>query len=345
MMWVGVRGEMEETLIPRAGLSLETIEGGPIAGVSRLEQGKNMLKLAWGVWQSWQLLGRFKPEVVLLTGGYMSVPVAVAARLRGVPAVVFLPDIEPGAAIKTIARLVNRVVASFAASKKYFSPTTSFVATGYPLRQELFEAASAPRQQALDTFELSADLPVLFVWGGSRGAWSINKALMDHLPQLLKSMQVIHVTGTLTWNVIEEQTAALPDALRQRYRPFPYLHEEMGMAFRAADLIVSRAGASMLGEAPLFAVPSILVPYPYAWRYQKINADFLVQNQAALLLKDEMLDTQLLPLIQNLMEDEEKRSAMGRAAGQLHQPRAAHQLAVEIMAEARGGKKPDLSLA
>lgn len=344
-MWVGVRGEMEETLIPRAGLSLETIEGGPIAGVSRLEQGKNMLKLAWGVWQSWQLLGRFKPEVVLLTGGYMSVPVAVAARLRGVPAVVFLPDIEPGAAIKTIARLVKRVVASFAASKKYFSPATSFVATGYPLRQELLEAASAPRQQALDTFELSADLPVLFVWGGSRGAWSINKALMDRLPQLLKDMQVIHVTGTLTWNVIEEQTAALPDELRQRYRPFPYLHEEMGMAFRAANLIVSRAGASMLGEAPLFAVPSILVPYPYAWRYQKINADFLVQNQAAVLLKDEMLDAQLLPLIQTLMKDEEKRGAMGRAAGQLHQPRAAHQLAIEIMAEARGGKKPDLSLA
>jgi UDP-N-acetylglucosamine:LPS N-acetylglucosamine transferase len=101
---------------------------------------------------------------------------------------------------------------------------------------------------------------------------------MASLPQLLAHYQVIHISGTLTWSQVEANLETLSQAERAYYRPYPYLHERMGAAFRAADLVVARAGASMLGEAPAFGLPSVLVPLTFAWRYQKVNADFLADQ-------------------------------------------------------------------
>ena len=145
-------------------------------------------------------------------------------------------------------------------------------------------------------------------------------------------MQVIHISGTLTWPETEAFAEALPEHLKNNYRPFPYLHDEMGLAFRAADLVVARAGASMMGECPLFGAPAILVPYPYAWRYQKVNADFLVERGAGIRLDDERLKTDLAHTIQQLMLDEpEQLEEMKKAAQSLHRPGAAERLAETIM--------------
>ncbi|HMT19841.1 MAG TPA: glycosyltransferase, partial [Promineifilum sp.] len=123
------------------------------------------------------------------------------------------------------------------------------------------------KAEALAQFDLLPGRPTLFVFGGSRGARNINRALMAALPELLQSAQIIHVSGELTWPEGETNAATLPNDLRRFYRPYPYLHEEMGAAFRAADLALARAGASMLGESPAFGLPSILVPLTFAWRY------------------------------------------------------------------------------
>ena len=114
--------------------------------------------------------------------------------------------------------------------------------------------------------------------------------------------------------------------LKKKYKIFPYLHEEMGAAFSAADLIISRAGASTLGEFPLFGVPAILVPYPYAWRYQKVNADYLVSKNAALLVKDEDLPSQMVPVVSDLLGSPEKLEAMKASMRQLAQPDAAEKI-------------------
>ncbi len=331
MLWVGVEGEMEEQLVPRAGLTLKRIKGGPIAGVSRLTQLKNLAHLAGSVWRSWRLIGAFQPQVVFLTGGYMSVPVALAAWLRRIPALVYLPDLEPGAAVRLIARLVTLVAATFAESAAYFSSRVHLVATGYPLRPEMVAAAKMKKSEARAAFQLTGDGPTLLVFGGSRGAWSINQALMAILSDLPAELEIIHVTGQLTWELVEEFTRSLPADLRARYRPFPYLHEEMGAAFRAADLVVARAGASMLGEAPLFGLPAILVPYPYAWRYQKVNADYLSERGAAIRLNDDYLQDQLLPTIEQLLRDKERLESMRAAALKLHQPDAARRLAEAVL--------------
>ena len=119
---------------------------------------------------------------------------------------------------------------------------------------------------------------------------------------------------------------SLSESDRERYKVFPYLHEEMGAAFSAADLVISRAGASTLGEFPLFGVPAILVPYPYAWRYQKVNADYLISKNAALLIRDEDLSSQMTDTVTDLLGSPEKLEAMKASMRSLAQPHAAEKI-------------------
>jgi UDP-N-acetylglucosamine--N-acetylmuramyl-(pentapeptide) pyrophosphoryl-undecaprenol N-acetylglucosamine transferase len=322
---------MEETLVSRAGLNLVTIQGGPIVGVPLLTRLKNLLKLAGAVGPVWQAMSRFRPDVLFMTGGYVNAPVAFVARLRGVPALIYLPDIEPGTAIRWLSRFARLVACTAEASKSYF-PAGKTVVTGYPVRSALRAAANMARADALHIFDLTPDRRTLFVFGGSRGARSINRALIGILPQLLTGHQVIHISGNLDWSEVEQSAQKLPPDLRRFYRPFAYLHEEMGAAFRAADLVVARAGASMLGECPAFGLPALLVPYPYAWRYQKVNADFLAERGAAIRLDDERLATELLPTVQALFADKSRLAEMAAAAQALDIPDATGRLGDTIVA-------------
>jgi undecaprenyldiphospho-muramoylpentapeptide beta-N-acetylglucosaminyltransferase len=335
LLWIGTQGEMEEELVPQAGIRLETISGGAIVGVPLRVKVMNGLKLLKSIGTAYRLLGQFRPDAMLMTGGYMAVPVALAARLRRVPIVIYLPDVEPGSAIKALMPLAHKVAVTTPGSAAYI-PGHQMVVTGYPVRAELRQALSLSRREALAQFELTLERPTLFVFGGSRGAWNINKALMAILPHLLAHYQVIHISGTLTWPQVEANLAHLSQAERAYYRPYPYLHRRMGAAFRAADLVVTRAGASMLGEAPAFGVPCVLVPLTFAWRYQKVNADFLTKAGTAVQLTDETLDTALLATIKNLLDDEPRRQQMSAAARRLDKPEAARRLAQLVVEVGQG---------
>ena len=240
--------------------------------------------------QARRLVHSFQPQVMLFTGGFVAVPVALAGRLgMGSRArnLLYVPDIEPGLALKTLARFASRIAVTVAESREYFGAHKDVVVAGYPTRPELQPMAPAAARQ---TFGLAADLPTLLVLGGSKGARSINRAILASLPGLLQEMQVLHVTGQLDWSEVEAARVKLaestPPQLLSRYQIYPYLHEEMAAAFSAADLLVSRAGASTLGELPLFGLPAILVPYPHAWRYQQVNAQYLAEHGAAEIIQD-----------------------------------------------------------
>jgi UDP-N-acetylglucosamine--N-acetylmuramyl-(pentapeptide) pyrophosphoryl-undecaprenol N-acetylglucosamine transferase len=192
--------------------------------------------------------------------------------------------------------------------------------------------ASSPqgRERAIAHFALDPSRKTLLVFGGSRGARSINMALLDILPALLADgLQIIHVTGTLDWERVVQRRQALPET--QDYHAFAYLHDEMALAYACADLVVCRAGASTLGELPLFGLPAILVPYPYAWRYQKVNAEWLTQRGAAVLMEDAAMGEHLLPTIRSLMEDRARLEAMRAAAAALAQPEGANNVARELL--------------
>jgi UDP-N-acetylglucosamine:LPS N-acetylglucosamine transferase len=203
------------------------------------------------------------------------------------------------------------------------------ILTGYPTRPDLVKWTRSSGRRALG---LSDDLPVLLVFGGSKGARSINEALIANLPSLLEQVQVIHITGELDWSTVETKVKEISGDNTNRYHGYPYLHDEMGAALAASDLVISRAGASTLGEYPLFGLPALLVPYPYAWRYQKVNADTLVQKGAAIILEDDKLSDQLLSTVSALLGHPKKLASMRVAMQELAHPQAASKIAEELFA-------------
>ncbi len=206
------------------------------------------------------------------------------------------------------------------------------VVTGYPLRRAFTESTRAAGQAH---FGLDPQRRTLLVFGGSRGARSINRALLAVLPHLLaEGVQVLHVSGELDWPEVSAGRAALADA--SGYQAFPYLHHEMGLAQAAADLALSRAGASVLAEFPQAGLPALLVPYPWAWRYQKTNADWLVARGAALYMEDARMEQELLPTLRALLRDEARLQQMRAAAQALAQPEGAQRLAAELLQLAGG---------
>jgi UDP-N-acetylglucosamine--N-acetylmuramyl-(pentapeptide) pyrophosphoryl-undecaprenol N-acetylglucosamine transferase len=183
------------------------------------------------------------------------------------------------------------------------------------------------RQAARKTLGFEPDLPLLLVSGGSRGARSINRALIAALPELLDEMQILHISGKLDWPEVEAAAGSLPVEQAAHYRAFPYLHAEMGAALTAADLVLSRAGASVLGEYPLFGLPAILAPYPYAWKYQRTNADYLVERGAAVEIEDADLPDKMALFVKELMGDPARREKMGQEMRSLARPQAAQEIA------------------
>jgi UDP-N-acetylglucosamine--N-acetylmuramyl-(pentapeptide) pyrophosphoryl-undecaprenol N-acetylglucosamine transferase len=186
------------------------------------------------------------------------------------------------------------------------------------------------REKAFKALELDPSIQVLLVSGGSKGARSINRALNNILPDLLKDMQIVHITGTLDWDEIKENVKSLTKMEQRNYRVYPFLHDEMGAALRSADLVVSRSGASVLGEYPMFSLPAILVPYPHAWRYQKTNAEYLARQNAAEIIEDAALSEKLLDTVQSLMRDPERLALMSSAMKSLAQPEAAEKIARQL---------------
>lgn len=330
--WIGTVDGMEQELVERAGLTFESIAAGGLRGRSPVAAVQSLGALGRGYWQSHRYIRQFQPDVIFVTGGFVCVPVTLAARR--VPVVIYLPDIEPGLAIKFLARFADRVAITTRETQKFFKPGLTVV-TGYPARAELFSSsgaeASEKKAAARQRLGLRDDWPVLLVFGGSRGARSINQAVAAHREALLEVSQIVHVTGYLDEGWVLARRAELSPELQVRYHVSAYLHNNMVAALQAADLVVSRAGASTLGEFPAAGLPAVLVPYPYAGAHQARNAEYLARHQAAVVINDAELMQKLKETVINFLTDREKLQAMSRACRSLARPDAAARLAQEIM--------------
>jgi UDP-N-acetylglucosamine--N-acetylmuramyl-(pentapeptide) pyrophosphoryl-undecaprenol N-acetylglucosamine transferase len=289
---------------------------------------RNLVKAAKGTRQARRLIAEFRPDVLFVTGGYVAGPVTVAASRAGVPVFIYLPDVEPGLAIQRMSRFATKVGVTFPESARHFPGKA--VVTGYPVRADILSLVGQ-KPMARQRLGLPMDEQVVLVFGGSRGARSINQALAVALPVLLPRCQVVHVSGTLDWPEVEARVQGLPHAVRARYHAYPYLHEEMSLALAAADLVVARAGASTLGEFPALALPSILVPYPYSGQHQDNNAAYLADRGAAIKLPDDELDARLAPTIVELLDNRAALDTMARAAHALSRPDAANAIAAELI--------------
>lgn len=334
VFWVGSEGGMEASLLRRAGQEFKSIPAAGVHGVGLRALPGNLRRLALGVPAARHIVRDYDPDVIFFTGGFVGVPVSLAAR--GVPKATFVPDIEPALALRLIGRMADVITVSTQRSLAYYAKGKRVVVTGYPTRASL---ANLDRARARHQLGLAGREKVLLVFGGSRGARSINEALWSCLPALLERVVVLHITGHLDWPRVDGVLEGLTPQLRENYRVHAYLHDEMPFALVAADLVVSRAGAATIGEYPLLGLPAILVPYPHAWRYQKVNADYLVEAGAAISLADEKLPEELLPTVVNLLDDPDRLAAMREAMKKLATPDAAQAIATELLRLAERGAR------
>jgi len=251
--------------------------------------------------------------------------VTLAAWLERIPVVIYLPDIVPGQAIRFLSRFAARILVTSEASSPFFR-RDKVVITGYPVRPDVY---GLDRERARQEMGLRGKQRTLLVFGGSRGARSINRALVAGLRELLPACQVVHITGRLDADWVAGATRSLPGELLQRYHPHSYLHD-MPRALVAADLAVARAGAATLGEFPAAGLPAILVPYPYSGQHQLPNAKYLADGGAARILADEALERELVPAVLRLIGDEQALHLMREAARAMARPDATEAIARQL---------------
>jgi UDP-N-acetylglucosamine--N-acetylmuramyl-(pentapeptide) pyrophosphoryl-undecaprenol N-acetylglucosamine transferase len=322
LLYVGSEGGAESEIVQREGIPLRTISSAPIRGRMPWEMAANAGRIVLGVREGRQLLGDFAPQAVLSTGGYASFPLALAARSKGVPVAVYLPDVYPGWAVRAIAKLAKKVAVTAAESLRKL-PGAKSVVTGYPVRKEFWSADRAGGRERLG---LDPEEKVLFVTGASQGAHSINQAIAADLPGLLELCEVVHLCGHADEPWLTEIRDGMPDGLRERYHLHAYLHEDTSWAMAAADLAICRSGASVLGELPAVGLPAVLVPYPYAGGHQRINARYIERKGAAIVLDDSELNG-MMPVVGELLHDESRLRSMREASRKLARPDAATRIA------------------
>lgn len=289
-------------------------------------RGRSPVRVASGMWNLWRgtrtakrRLAEDEPDAVFATGGYVAAPVGRAAKSKKIPLVVFLPDVRPGWAVRLLQRYATTVTCSVEGSVPYL-PASKTVVTGYPVRRQFIEAT---HEEAMRRFKLAPGVQTLLIAGGSLGAHQINRAVSDELPRMLERMQIIHVSGRDEYAWLERERSQLPAWQQERYHLHAYT-EEMAYAMAAADLAVTRAGASTLGELPVMGLPAVVIPG--AFSDQAANASYLTDQGAAMTLRSDELGG-LVDLTIDLLDNDVRRAEMAEAMRALAKPDAASEIA------------------
>jgi UDP-N-acetylglucosamine--N-acetylmuramyl-(pentapeptide) pyrophosphoryl-undecaprenol N-acetylglucosamine transferase len=295
-LYVGREQGIEKILSERAQIPFQSIEVRAIRGAGAIEAAANLAQLFGAISRARAIIRDFRPNAIFATGGYVSAPVIWASALEHVPSLLYLPDLEPGWAIRN-GTMGNSNRVSFPEVTKSFTNAKVSV-SGYPVRQRFY---STNRTQARERFQLDSNSRVVTIFGGSRGARRINEAVAENLADLAPLAQLLLITGKDDESWMRDRVQML--SLQSRIRVFGFLDDEFVDALAAADVVVSRAGAAVLGEFPVLGLPSILVPYPFAGKHQKQNARFMSQLGAAIEIDNDALSDLLVPTLKRLFSD------------------------------------------
>lgn len=323
ILFVGTKDHMEWKAVPKAGYKIKSVW---ISGFHRRLTLKNMLfplKLITSIIQSFGIVSSFKPQVMVSCGGYAAGPVGWVAGKRGVKVVIQEQNSFPGVTNRMLAKFASKIFTAFKEAAKYL-PSDKIVESGNPTRNTLDKV---DKKIGLNSFNFDDSKPVLMVLGGSGGARSINEAVKENLDKL-SDLQVIWQCGSRYIDALMKEV----DLERNKNIHLTAFIDNMPEAYAAADLIVSRAGASSCSEFLMTGKPSVLIPSPnVAGDHQTQNAKSMVDAGASELLKDSDAVNALPELVHSLIRDQEKLKKMNKAALRLAKPDAAKMIAKEIL--------------
>ncbi len=337
IIFVGTGRGIEARIIPREGYPIKFVRSEGFVGKSPLQKIKAAAKTVLSVIDSYGILDAVRPDIVIGVGGYASGAIVLIAAMKSVPTMIHEQNSVPGLTNRMLARVVKRACVTYHESLSFFPLGKTFL-TGNPIRLKIMKG---DRQAACRLFSLDKDLFTVFVFGGSSGARSINRVMVDalnHLSDLKEKVQFLHQTGDRDFENIRE--AYRKAGVKGTVAPFIY---QMAEAYAAADVVVSRAGATTLAEITALGKPAILIPYPYAaGRHQEFNAMKLGEMGAAyVMLEDEMTGDGLAKNIRALYENDTARLEMANASRGLGRPDACGRIAdiaVSLMKEKRNSK-------
>lgn len=324
--FVGAKGKMEMEKVPAAGYS---ITGLWISGFQRKLSWSNLLfpiKLLSSLWKSRKLLEKFKPDVVVGVGGYASGPLLKIASSRNIPTLLQEQNSYPGLTNRLLAKHASRIAVAYPNMEKFF-PKEKIAFTGNPTRKTATDI-TGKKESALKTFKLKSDAPIVLAIGGSLGARTINESIKNALELFnQKNFQVIWQTGKFYINDTKDFMS------KNNFKNVYYndFIKTMDLAYAAADIIISRAGAISVSELCIVAKPSILIPSPnVADDHQTKNAKSLVENNACVLLKDNEAINNLGETVIRLWADKEKCNELSQNIHKMAAPEAAQKIVDEI---------------
>ncbi len=326
VQWIGRKGGREENLCPRLSIPFRSVPVAPWPRSKGLRMGWAAFRVALGFARSMLYIQRFRPQAVIGVGSYVSIPLLLAAQRRGAPTFLHEQNKRLGMANQLAAKRATALFLSYPETLGDY-PEERAIVSGNPVRAAFLKPPS--QADARRRFGLQHDIPVLLVTGGSQGAQKINEAVHGLLPELGRNeCQILWTTGTAFAAKARTLAAECP----VQVQVFPYI-EDMVHAMAAADLIVSRAGASSTAEIAAIGKPSILVPYPHATEnHQEINARAFESAEAGEVILDADLSSErLLDSLRRLLPDPQVRERMGRAALTLARPEAAEIIADKVL--------------
>ena len=356
--WIGSRGGVEARRVPEAGIAFHAIPAGKLRRYWDWQNVPDLLfRVPAGLIASRRLLRRLRADLLFATGGFVSLPPAIAARSLGIPVVVHEQTSVPGLANRIVGRLARRVLLTFPPPPRAVFPPGRVRVTGNPLRPELTRGS---RDEGLRLLGFRAEAPVVYVTGGAQGANRINRAVGEALVPLLERAQLVHQCGdnpeTRDRDWLRQRAQALPADLRARYALRPHVGSELAHVYAAADLVVGRSGAGTVNECCQLGRPALFIPLPgTSGDEQTANARLVERAGGAELLPQASLTpARLVEAVGELLGDRGRLSVMGERARTLAVPDAARRIAERapggggarrLASARRGGERPRVAIA
>ena len=327
ILFFGTSRGIEAKLVPELGYPIKLIW---LKGVQRTLTLKNLLiplQLIVSFFQCFVTLVKFRPDVVIGTGGYVSGPVVFIAAILGFPTVIQEQNSYPGVSTRLLAKVVDQVHLSFEESEKYFPKKDKLHFSGNPIRSNL---KAEKKEEAVTKFGLNTAKKTLLIFGGSQGAHSLNQGILNILEEIMQApdWQIIWGSGERDYEEVQRVCSKYENRINVK----PFI-SDMASAYSAADLVISRAGATTLAELQACGLPALLVPYPFAAAgHQEANARTLMKQHAVeMILDSELQSDKFLNTVLSLMSDETSRNELGAHLKKSAKPEAAKDIVNKIM--------------
>ena len=322
-LFVGAKDKMEMQKVPQAGYA---IKGLWISGIQRkltLDNAMFPFKLLSSMWNSFRIIKSFKPDVVIGTGGFASGAVLKVASMLGIPTVIQEQNSYPGITNKLLAKKANKICVAYENLERFF-PKDKMILTGNPVRQDLINEAS--KSEAITYFKLDANKKTLLVLGGSLGARRVNQLIEKELDFLLsQNIQIIWQCGKLYLNNYTKYNE------KENVQVVAFI-DRMDLVYAAADVVISRSGASSVSELCIVGKPTIFIPSPNVSEdHQTKNAKAISDKNGAILIRESELETQFETVFSDLISSESKQAELSQNIKKLAKPNATKDIVEEIM--------------